>query len=129
MLSSKFGVKHHRFFSYSNIKRVVGVRLCTLKMMLHLSKNRDVSVALARTEIIPLGLVNIANKMELVLVANIILCVATVTNLARHPENAEHLVYDLKGLVPTLLCVLLRDCRIIARPSAICTICTTFLLV
>eukprot|EP00956_Cyclotella_meneghiniana_P030684 scaffold78040_cov49-Cyclotella_meneghiniana.AAC.5 len=34
-------------------------------MMMHLSKNRDVSVALARTEIIPSMLVNIANKMEL----------------------------------------------------------------
>ena len=97
----------------------MGSRLCALKMMLHLSRNRD--VALARTEIIPLGLVNIANKMELVLVANIILCVATVTNLARHPENAEHLVYNLKGLVPTLLFVLLHDCRIIAHLSAICT--------
>eukprot|EP00956_Cyclotella_meneghiniana_P010391 scaffold14401_cov58-Cyclotella_meneghiniana.AAC.14 len=54
-------------------------------MMLHLSKNRDVSVVLARTEIIPSVLVN-------------------VMNLARHPENAEqHLVYNLKGLVPTLL--------------------------
>ena len=46
---------------------------------------------------------------------------AAVTNLARHPENAEHLVYNLKGLVPTLLFVLLRDCRIIARLLAICT--------
>ena len=43
-------------------KVFVGSRLCALKMMLHLSKNRDVSVALARTEIIPLVLVNIANK-------------------------------------------------------------------
>eukprot|EP00956_Cyclotella_meneghiniana_P011084 scaffold15507_cov74-Cyclotella_meneghiniana.AAC.4 len=51
-------------------------------------------------EIIPSVLVNIANKMELA--ANL-LFVATVTNLARHPENAEHLVYNLKGLVPTLL--------------------------
>ena len=47
--------------SYPNV--FVGSRLCTLKMMLQLSKNKDVSVLLARTEIIPLVLVNIANKI------------------------------------------------------------------
>jgi len=86
--------------SVSDRKVFVGSRLCALKMLLHLSKNKDVSVALARTECIPSALVNIANKMELA--ANI-LCVATITNLTRHPENAEHLVYNVKGLVPTLL--------------------------
>eukprot|EP00956_Cyclotella_meneghiniana_P027474 scaffold61599_cov72-Cyclotella_meneghiniana.AAC.1 len=49
-------------------------------------KNKDMSVALARSECIPSALVNIANKMELA--ANI-LCVATITNLTRHPENVE----------------------------------------
>ena len=58
------------------------------------------SVVLARSECIPSALVNIANKMELA--ANI-LCVATITNLTHHPENAEHLVYNVKGLVPMLL--------------------------
>jgi hypothetical protein len=86
--------------SVSDRKVFVGSRLCALKMLLHLSKNKDVSVSLARTECIPNALVNIANKMELA--ANI-LCVATLTNLTRHPENADHLVYHVKGLVPTLL--------------------------
>ena len=80
----------------------MGSRLCALKMMLHLSKNRDVSVALARTEIIPLVLVNIANKMELT--ANM-LCVATVTNLTRHPENDEHLVYNLSRVLCLRCCL------------------------
>jgi hypothetical protein len=86
--------------SASDRKVFVGSRLCVLKMLLHLSKNKDVSVQLARTECIPAALVNIANKMDLA--ANI-LCVAILTNLTRHPENAEHLVYKVKGLVPTLL--------------------------
>jgi hypothetical protein len=86
--------------SVSDRKVFVGSRLCALKMLLHLSKNKDVSTALARTECIPSALVSIANKMELA--ANI-LCVATVTNLTRHPENAEHLVYNVKNLVPMLL--------------------------
>eukprot|EP00804_Cyclotella_cryptica_P000282 CCRYP_010225-RA/>CCRYP_010225-RA protein AED:0.00 eAED:0.00 QI:242/-1/1/1/-1/1/1/160/609 len=84
----------------SDRKVFVGSRLCALKMLLHLSKNKDVSMKLARTECIPTALVNIANKMELA--ANI-LCVATLTNLTRHPENCEHLVYNVKGLLPTLL--------------------------
>ncbi|KAL7488601.1 hypothetical protein ACHAW6_014261 [Cyclotella cf. meneghiniana] len=86
--------------SVSDRKVFVGSRLCALKMLLHLSKNKDVSTTLARTECIPAALVNIANKMELA--ANI-LCVATLTNLTRHPDNCEHLVYNVKGLVPTLL--------------------------
>jgi hypothetical protein len=86
--------------SVSDRKVFMGSRLCALKMLLHLSKNKDVSTALARTECIPAALINIANKMELA--ANI-LCVATITNLTRHPENAEHLVYHVKNLVPTLL--------------------------
>ena len=86
--------------SVSDKKVFVGSRLCALKMLLHLSKNKDVSMQLARTECIPAALVNIANKMELA--ANI-LCVATLTNLTRHHENDEHLVYRVKGLVPTLL--------------------------
>ena len=65
-------------------------------ILIHLSNPSEI----ARMEIIPSVLVNIANKMELA--ANI-LCVATITNLTRHPENAEHLVYNVKGLVPTLL--------------------------
>ena len=104
---------------------VVGSRLCALKMMVYLSKNRDVIVALARGRsslrcwwILPIRW----NWQRLYCIC--VLCVATLTNLARHPENADHLlVCNLKGLVPMflLLFVLLRDCRIIARLSAICT--------
>ncbi|KAL7542466.1 hypothetical protein ACHAWF_007182 [Thalassiosira exigua] len=78
----------------------VGARLCVLKMLLHLSKNRDVSTALARTECITSALVGAADSMELA--ANI-LCVAILTNLTRHPDNAHHLVHKVPGLVACLV--------------------------
>ena len=102
---------HNSLLCYIVFKREEGAKVLIL---IHLSNPSET----ARMEIIPSVLVNIANKMELA--ANI-LFVATVTNLARHPENAEHLVYNLKGLVPTLLFVLLRNCRIIACLLAIYT--------
>lgn len=79
-------------------KVFVGARLCVLKMLLHLSKNRDVSNMLARTECITGSLVAVANTMEFA--ANI-LCIATLTNLTRNPENAYHLVYKVPNLVST----------------------------
>ncbi len=81
-------------------KVFVGARLCVLKMLLHLSKNRDVSDALARTECVTSSLVSVANTME---VAANILCIATLTNLTRHPDNAYHLVYRVPGLVGTFV--------------------------
>lgn len=80
-------------------KVFVGARLCVLKMLLHLSKNRDVSDTLARTECIIGSLVTVANSME---VAANILCIATLTNLTRHPGNAYFLVYKT-GLVATMV--------------------------
>lgn len=81
-------------------KVFVGARLCVLKMLLHLSKNKDVSESLARTDIITSSLVSVANTMELA--ANI-LCVAILTNLTRHPDNAHHLVYRVPNLVNTFV--------------------------
>jgi len=80
-------------------KVFVGARLCVLKMLLHLSKNRDVSDTLARTECIIGSLVTVANSME---VAANILCIATLTNLTRNPQNAYFLVYKT-GLVATMV--------------------------
>lgn len=77
-------------------KVFVGARLCVLKMLLHLSKNRDVSDALARTEPIVNSLVAVAGTME---VAANILCIATMTNMTRHPDNAYHLVHKVPELV------------------------------
>lgn len=77
-------------------KVFVGARLCVLKMLLHLSKNKDVSNTLARTDCVTSSLVSVANTMELA--ANI-LCVAIMTNLTRHPDNAYHLVNKVPGLV------------------------------
>ncbi|KAL7542444.1 hypothetical protein ACHAXR_011789 [Thalassiosira sp. AJA248-18] len=81
-------------------KVFVGARLCVLKMLLHLSKNRDVSNTLARTDCITSSLVNVANTMELA--ANI-LCIAILTNLTRHPDNAYHLVHKVPNLVGTFV--------------------------
>jgi hypothetical protein len=81
-------------------KVFVGARLCVLKMLLHLSKNQDVSSALARTECSIGSLVAVANTMELA--ANI-LCIAILTNLTRHPENAHHLVHSVPNLVRTFV--------------------------
>eukprot|EP01082_Thalassiosira_pseudonana_P004200 g3908.t1 g3908 contig13:459416-461377(-) len=85
--------------SVQDKKVFVGSRLCALKMMLHLSKNKDVSVQLAKTECIPAALVQIANKME---VAANILCIAIMTNLTRHPENSVGLC-RIDGLVSVLV--------------------------
>ena len=81
-------------------KVFVGARMCVLKMLLHLSKNRDVSGALARTECVTSSLVSVANTMELA--ANI-LCVAILTNLTRHPDNAHHIVFKVPDLVGTFV--------------------------
>lgn len=81
-------------------KVFVGARLCVLKMILHLSKNKDVSTTLARTECVMASLVSAASKMELA--ANI-LCVAIMTNLTRHPDNAYYLVYKVPDLVATFV--------------------------
>lgn len=81
-------------------KVFVGARLCVLKMILHLSKNKDVSTTLARTECVMASLVSIASTMELA--ANI-LCVAIMTNLTRHPDNAYYLVYKIPDLVATFV--------------------------
>lgn len=81
-------------------KVFVGARLCVLKMILHLSKNKDVSTTLARTECVMASLVSVASKMELA--ANI-LCVAIMTNLTRHPDNAYYLVYKVPDLVATFV--------------------------
>jgi hypothetical protein len=81
-------------------KVFVGARLCVLKMILHLSKNKDVSTTLARTECVMASLVCVASKMEQA--ANI-LCVAIMTNLTRHPDNAYYLVYKVPDLVATFV--------------------------
>ena len=81
-------------------KVFVGARLCVLKMLLHLSKNRDVSNTLARTDAVMSSLVNVASTMELA--ANI-LCIAILTNLTRHPDNAYYLVYKVPNLVPAFV--------------------------
>jgi len=81
-------------------KVFVGARLCVLKMILHLSKNKDVSTTLARTECVMASLVSVASKMEQA--ANI-LCVAIMTNLTRHPDNAYYLVYKVPDLVATFV--------------------------
>ncbi len=81
-------------------KVFVGARLCVLKMILHLSKNRDVSTMLARTECVMLALVGIAGTMELA--ANMI-CIAIMTNLTRHPDNAHHLLNKVPNLVGMLV--------------------------
>ena len=83
-------------------KVFVGSRLCALKMLLHLSKNRDISVKLASTDSVTSALVKIASTMELA--ANI-LCIAILTNLTRHPDNASCLVYNVPGLVTVLVSI------------------------
>ncbi|KAL3807322.1 hypothetical protein ACHAXA_003069 [Cyclostephanos tholiformis] len=81
-------------------KVFIGARACVLKMILHLSKNKDVSTALARTECVMSSLVSIAGTMELA--ANI-LCIAIMTNLTRHPDNAPYLLHKVPNLVATLV--------------------------
>ena len=81
-------------------KVYVGARLCVLKMLLHLSKNKDVSSQLARTASVVSALVLIAGKMETP--ANII-CIAVLTNLTRLPDNAYHLAYKCPDLVNTMV--------------------------
>jgi hypothetical protein len=81
-------------------KVFVGARLCVLKMILHLSKNKDVSTMLARTECVMSALVSIAGTMELA--ANII-CIAITTNLTRHPDNAYYLLHKVPDLVAVLV--------------------------
>lgn len=78
-------------------KVLIASRLCTLKMLLHLSKDKDVSTKLARMESITTALVNVANHMEKN--ANI-LCMATLTNLTRHPDNLNHLMFKVPKLAP-----------------------------
>mmetsp|Transcript_20305 Transcript_20305/g.30588 ORF Transcript_20305/g.30588 Transcript_20305/m.30588 type:complete len:510 (-) Transcript_20305:92-1621(-) len=76
-------------------KVLIAARLCTLKMLLHLSKDKDVSPKLARMESITTALVTVANHMEKD--ANI-LCMATLTNLTRHPDNLNHLMFKVPKL-------------------------------
>ena len=99
-------------------KVFVGARLCVLKMLLHLSKNKDISNTLARTECVTSTLVSVANTMEMA--ANI-LCIATLTNLTRHPDNAYHLVYSSPNLVNTFV-------RHIDLADAECNKCALFAL-
>jgi hypothetical protein len=86
--------------SVQDKKVFVGARLCVLKMLLHLSKNKDISNTLARTECVTSTLVGMASTME---AAANILCIATLTNLTRHPDNAYHLVYSSPDLVNTFV--------------------------
>lgn len=58
------------------------------------------SHALARTECSVGSLVAVANTMELA--ANV-LCIAVLSNLTRHPDNARHLVHAVPGLVRTFV--------------------------
>jgi len=81
-------------------KVFIGSRLCALKMLLHLSKNKDISTKLARADCITTALARIASTMELA--ANI-LCVAIITNLTRHPDNASHLVFHAPDLLTILV--------------------------
>lgn len=81
-------------------KVFIGSRLCALKMLLHLSKNKDISTKLARADCITTALARIASTMELA--ANI-LCVAIITNLTRHPDNASHLVFHVPDLLTILV--------------------------
>lgn len=76
-------------------KVLMAARMCTLKMLLHLSKNKDVSPKLAKTESITTALVTVANRMEKE--ANI-LCAAILTNLTRHPDNLSHLMFKVPNL-------------------------------
>ena len=76
-------------------KVLIAARLCTLKMLLHLSKDKDVSVKLARMEPITTALVTVANRMEKD--ANIF-CMAILTNLTRHPDNLNHLMFKVPEL-------------------------------
>lgn len=81
-------------------KILIASRLCTLKMLLHLSKHKDVSQKLARTESITAALVTVANRMEKD--ANI-LCMAILTNLTRHPDNLNHLIFKVPELASLLV--------------------------
>ncbi len=81
-------------------KVFIGSRLCALKMLLHLSKNKDISTKLARADCITASLARIASTMELA--ANI-LCIAIITNLTRHPDNAAHLVFNVPNLLTILV--------------------------
>eukprot|EP00986_Skeletonema_menzelii_P011974 scaffold6341_cov161-Skeletonema_menzelii.AAC.3 len=76
-------------------KVLTAARLCSLKMLLHLSKDKDVAFKLARMESITNALVTVANRMEKD--ANI-LCMATLTNLTRHPDNLNHLMFKVPKL-------------------------------
>jgi hypothetical protein len=81
-------------------KVFVGARLCVLKMILHMSKIKDVSTTLARTECVMSSLVSVAGTMELA--ANI-LCIAIMTNLSRHPDNAHYLVHKVPDMLATFV--------------------------
>lgn len=87
--------------SIQDKKVFVGARLCVLKMLLHLSKNKDVSNELARTDNVTSTLISVANA-QMELAANI-LCVAILSNLTRHPDNAYYLVYKVPDLVSTFV--------------------------
>jgi hypothetical protein len=76
-------------------KVLIAARLCTLKMLLHLSKDKDVSPKLARMESITTALVSVANRMEKD--ANI-LCMAILTNMTRHPDNLNYLMFKVPEL-------------------------------
>lgn len=77
-------------------KVLIASRLCMLKMLLHLSKSKDVSPKLAMTESITTALVTVANHMENE--ANL-LCMAILTNFTRHPDNLNHLMFKVPNLV------------------------------
>lgn len=76
-------------------KVLIAARLCTLKLLLHLSKDKDVSPKLATAESITTALVTVADRMEKD--ANI-LCMAILTNLTRHPNNLNHLMFKVPKL-------------------------------
>ena len=87
--------------SVQDKKVFVGARLCVLKMLLHLSKNRDISTTLSRTECVMSALIGVSNA-QMELAANI-LCIAILTNLTRHIENSYYLVYKVPDLVGTFV--------------------------
>lgn len=88
--------------SIQDKKVFIGARLCVLKMLLHLSKNKDVSSTLARTDCVLNALVNVANDTTVEMAAKI-LCIAILTNLTRHPDNSYYLVYKVHDLVGTFV--------------------------
>lgn len=75
-------------------------QLLGLKVILAISKTRDLTVELAQQQNITSTLISLSGKMEPA--ANTV-CLAIFTNLSRNPENDLQLVYHVPGLMTALV--------------------------